>query len=131
MSAVWMVRGAALALMLAGGAGAVGAWSALGGGLAGGGGALFLLAAAAFVLISIVESALLRPVRELRQVIETMYADGDLTRRVRAAGGSEAAETARAFNRFVASIHTIIGKVLFNALEVARASRQVCEEANQ
>ncbi|HET7775057.1 MAG TPA: methyl-accepting chemotaxis protein [Azospira sp.] len=130
MNSVWIVRGLALVLMLAGAAVGAWAWNELGGW--GGGLAMLAIAAVgALVLSLVIDGMLFSPQRELRKVIETMYADGDLTRRVPVSGSGDAAETALAFNRLVASIHTIIGKVLFNALEVAKASHKLCEEANQ
>jgi len=131
MSAVWTWRAIALVVTLA--ALGLGAWSW--GGLGGGWMALGVLAllalVAALVLGAVVDALFLRPMRVLRQGIETMYADGDLTKRVPVGGKGDVAETSASFNRLVASIHTIIGKVIFNAVEVAKASRQVLEEANQ
>lgn len=104
---------------------------ALGGGWAAAGTMLLLALGTSLALGAVMDALFLRPMRVLRQGIETMYADGDLTKRVPVAGKGDVAETSASFNRLVASIHTIIGKVIFNAVEVAKASRQVLEEANR
>ncbi len=77
----------------------------------------------AIFLAMMLEGALVRRLQEQRAVIESIYMDGDLTRRVPESGGDEIAATAAAFNKLMASISTIIGKVFFNSVEVARASR--------
>ncbi|MBK8523072.1 MAG: methyl-accepting chemotaxis protein [Betaproteobacteria bacterium] len=96
-------------------------------GLAIGAAALFVIA---IFLAMMLEGALVRRLQEQRAVIESIYMDGDLTRRVPESGGDEIAATAAAFNKLMASISTIIGKVFFNSVEVARASSLLIQEAN-
>jgi methyl-accepting chemotaxis protein len=91
---------------------------------------LGVLLVAGGVLSLVIESGLLGRLAELRAVIERMYLDGDLTRRAPESGNDEVAATAQAFNRLMASFATIIGKVFFNSVEVARASAQLIEGAN-
>ena len=131
MSAVWTWRAIALVVMLAALGSGAWSWGALGGGWAAAGTMLLLALGTSLALGAVMDALFLRPMRVLRQGIETMYADGDLTKRVPVAGKGDVAETSASFNRLVASIHTIIGKVIFNAVEVAKASRQVLEEANR
>ena len=82
------------------------------------------------VLAFMIESGLVGRLNELRSVIERMYMDGDLTRRAPDSGSDEVAATAQAFNKLMASFSTIIGKVFFNSVEVARASALLIDEAN-
>ena len=82
------------------------------------------------VLSLAIEAGLVGRLNELRAVIERMYMDGDLTRRAPDTGSDEVAATAQAFNKLMASFSTIIGKVFFNSIEVARASALLIKEAN-
>jgi methyl-accepting chemotaxis protein len=127
---VWKVRGGMLllvALVLAVLAGAVAAGVPTVG--------QWLLAALATVVGSLLlghwlAAAIVGPVDELRQVLERMYGDGDLSRRIKVAGATEIAAAAAAFNRLIESFQTIIGKVFFNSIEVGKAARQLMDEAN-
>lgn len=85
----------------------------------------------AWVLGSLLHIKLSKPLVEMRQTIEQMYMDGDLTRRAVVSGTGEVAEAAQAFNKLIASFQTIIGKVFFNSREVGRAAAQLIKEANQ
>ncbi|HEX5804468.1 MAG TPA: methyl-accepting chemotaxis protein [Azospira sp.] len=91
---------------------------------------LAVLVAAGIGLALFVEGGLVGRIAALRDVIERTYIDGDLTRRAVDAGNDELAATARAFNKLMASFQTIIGKVFFNSVEVARASATLIDEAN-
>ena len=91
---------------------------------------LVVLVVVGGVLAFMIESGLVGRLNELRSVIERMYMDGDLTRRAPDAGSDEVAATAQAFNKLMASFSTIIGKVFFNSVEVARASALLIDEAN-
>ncbi len=126
----WRVRGAFLVMVALGGALVVWGPAMLGTGLPGAAAAVAVLAAAAAVLARSVEGRILRRLGALRAVIEQTYVDGDLTRRAPEAGSDEVAATARAYNRLMSSFQTIIGKVFFNSVEVARASTQLIDEAN-
>ncbi|WP_303785436.1 methyl-accepting chemotaxis protein [Azovibrio restrictus] len=72
-----------------------------------------------------------RPLLELRQIIEQMYMDGDLTRRVPVSGADEIAAMAGSFNKLIGSFQTIIGKVFFNSVQVEKAARQLIEESHR
>lgn len=89
---------------------------------------VLLVAGIGFALL--VERSLVGRLDELRAVIERIYMDGDLTRRAPEQGRDEVALTAQAFNRLMASFATIVGKVFFNSVEVARASAQLIKEAD-
>ena len=126
----WKIRGAFAAMVI--GAGAL---MAVGPGLFGGGQqgigiAVVVLVALAGILAVLIESGIVARLDSLREVIERMYMDGDLTRRAPDSGNDEVAATAAAFNKLIASFQTIIGKVFFNSVEVARASGQLIGEAN-
>ncbi|MFC5303349.1 methyl-accepting chemotaxis protein [Azospira restricta] len=129
-SVAWKVRGAFAVMVVAAGV-LMGVGPAVFGsgmqGVAIGGGLLALLGAG---LAAFVEGGLLRRLGELRAVIERTYMDGDLTRRADERGKDEVAATALAYNRLMASFQTIIGKVFFNSVEVARASATLIDEAN-
>ncbi len=104
---------------------------ALGGGTLGWGGALALLAGVALLLGMALQRGLDRRLGELREVICRMYRDGDLNRRAPVAGGDEIARTAGEFNKLIESFQTIVGKVVFNSIEVGRASQQLIDDANR
>jgi len=89
-----------------------------------------LLVVVACVLCAFVERSLVRRLNTLRGAISCMYMDGDLTKRAVVAGRDEVAATAAEFNKLIESFQTIIGKVFFNSVEVARASQQLIGEAN-
>lgn len=89
---------------------------------------VLLVAGIGFALL--VERSLVGRLDELRAVIERIYMDGDLTRRAPEQGRDEVALTAQAFNRLMASFATIVGKVFFNSVEVARASAQLIKQAD-
>ena len=82
------------------------------------------------VLSILLERSLINRLRALQSVIERIYMDGDLTRRASEEGGDEVAATAKSFNKLMASFATIIGKVFFNSVEVAKASALLINEAN-
>ena len=91
--------------------------------------ALLLLFAAAIGLI--VERNLVARLEGLRDVISRMYLDGDLTKRVPVEGRDEIAAVAAHFNRLVAEVATIVGKVLFNSAEIGNASRRLIDDARR
>jgi methyl-accepting chemotaxis protein len=126
----WKLR-AAMSLQLA--VAVLAAWLAVGlfaGDVQGWSIACALMVVVSFVLCAFVESGLVRRLNTLRGAIGRMYMDGDLTKRAVVAGGDEIAATAAEFNKLIESFQTIIGKVFFNSVEVARASQQLIGEAN-
>ena len=88
-----------------------------------------LIASVIFCLL--LERVLLRRLNTLREGVGRMYLDGDLTRRIPVEGRDEISEIVAEFNKLMASFQTIIGKVFFNSVEVARASQLLIEEARQ
>jgi methyl-accepting chemotaxis protein len=127
----WKIR-AAMLLQVA--AAALAAWLAdtlFGGGLNAWLMALGLLALLALVLGVVLEKGLLGRLNALRAVIAGMYGDGDLSRRAAVQGKDEIAALADDFNRLIGSFSTIVGKVLFNSIEVVSASKQLLGDANR
>ncbi|WP_291994509.1 methyl-accepting chemotaxis protein [Candidatus Accumulibacter sp. ACC003] len=93
--------------------------------------ALGVLAVLAVLLAVLVENNLVGRLNALRVVIAGMYGDGDLTRRAAVQGSDEIAAVASDFNRLIGSFATIVGKVLFNSVEVVSASKQLMGDANR
>jgi len=124
------IRGGFLAMALIAAAATVYGPELFGTGTQGGLITLVVLVVVGGVLAFMIESGLVGRLNELRSVIERMYMDGDLTRRAPDSGSDEVAATAQAFNKLMASFSTIIGKVFFNSVEVARASALLIDEAN-
>ncbi|MFW5395823.1 MAG: methyl-accepting chemotaxis protein [Candidatus Accumulibacter regalis] len=79
----------------------------------------------------LLEKSLVGRLNALRAVIAGMYGDGDLTRRAAVEGRDEIAGVAEDFNRLIGSFATIVGKVLFNSVEVVSASKQLMGDANR
>jgi len=93
--------------------------------------ALGFLALVALLLGVVLEKSLVSRLNALSAVIAGMYADGDLTRRAVVQGKDEIAAVADDFNRLIGSFATIVGKVLFNSVEVVSASKQLMGDANR
>ncbi|MBN8452484.1 methyl-accepting chemotaxis protein [Accumulibacter sp.] len=127
----WRIRSAMLLLVSLTAAGGWLGHSILGGGMPGWltAAGLVLLAAAAIAVL--LERDLLGRLQGLRAVIAGTYADGDLTRRAVATGGDELALVAADYNRLMESFATIVGKLLFNSIEVGNASRQLIGDARR
>ena len=102
----WKIRGAMLLLVGIAGASAWLAINVFGGGGQGWGIAAGLLAAVAIAIALVIETGLVRRINSLRDVIERMYTDGDLTRRVPVQGGDEIAQAAASFNKLIGSFQT-------------------------
>jgi methyl-accepting chemotaxis protein len=66
-----------------------------------------------------------RPTRELQQIMLTMQADGDLSRRVAVRSKDEVGQTAVAFNALIDSFAAIIRQVLGGADKINKASGQI------
>ncbi len=127
----WKFRAAMLLQLVCA---SVAAWLAVnvfGGGALGWSGAFAFLVVVSAILALLIESEIVRRVNALRSVIGRMCQDGDLTQRAPIVGSDEIAQTAAEFNRLMESFQTIIGKVFFNSVEVARASQQLIAEANR
>ncbi|HRF72936.1 MAG TPA: methyl-accepting chemotaxis protein [Accumulibacter sp.] len=127
----WKIR-AVMLLQVA--AAALAAWLATA--VFGGGINAWLVAVGVLVLLSLalgflLESNLVGRLRALREVLAGMYSDGDLTRRAPVQGKDEIAAVAADFNLLIGSFATIVGKVLFNSVEVVNASKQLMADANR
>ncbi|MQR02122.1 methyl-accepting chemotaxis protein [Glaciimonas soli] len=87
--------------------------------------ALVIIALAALALTSLVVQALKRMelIRDAMQEIAS--GDGDLTRRLDAAGKDELAQIAGAFNRFVDKIAEVLGQIRSSSESVKVASLQI------
>ncbi|MEY2632522.1 MAG: hypothetical protein RIR00_1176 [Pseudomonadota bacterium] len=131
MNLAWKFKTALLLMVLLSAAGFGLAQNGFGGGTGVWVVALLVLAALALLLALWLESAVLGPVVHLQQVIQQMYADGDLTRRAAVRADDELGAAAKAFNNLIGSLQTIIGKVFFNSLQVEKAARQLISEANR
>ena len=127
----WKIR-AVMLLQVA--AAALAAWlanSVLGGDLKAWLMALGFLALVALLFGVVLEKSLVSRLQALSAVIAGMYADVDLTRRAVVQGKDEIAAVADDFNRLIGSFSTIVGKVLFNSVEVVNASKQLMGDANR
>ena len=129
-SFAWKVRGGFLVMVAAAGLVVAYGPGVFGSGLPGAAIGVAVLAGLGLALAMFIEGGLTRRLGELRGVIERTYMDGDLTRRASETGNDEVAATALAYNKLMASFQTIIGKVFFNSIEVARASAMLIDEAN-
>jgi len=92
--------------------------------------AVVLIVLVTVTLGKLFEYDLVRRLNALREVINKMYMDGDLTKRADTSGNDVITSTAREFNKLIESFQIIIGKVFFNSVEVAQASRQLIGDAN-
>jgi len=119
-----------LLVLLTAGAGWFG-HSVLGGGMQGWLPAAGLLLLATVTIAVVLERDLLGRLQGLRAVIAGTYADGDLTRRAAASGRDELALVAADYNRLMDSFAIIVGKLLFNSIEVGNASQQLIGDARR
>ncbi|MCP5228363.1 methyl-accepting chemotaxis protein [Accumulibacter sp.] len=127
----WKIRAAMLGMVAAA---AVAGW--LASNVFGGDGKAALIAIGFLVLVAVVlglilEKSLVGRLNALRAVLAGMYGDGDLTRRAPVQGHDEISAVATEFNRLIGSFATIVGKVLFNSVEVVNASKQLMGDANR
>ncbi|MEF8727721.1 MAG: methyl-accepting chemotaxis protein [Accumulibacter sp.] len=127
----WRIRAALLSMVLLTVAAGWLGHSVLGGGMSGWLPATGLALLAAVAMSVIVERSLLGRLQGLRAVITGTYADGDLTRRAAAVGGDELALVAADYNRLMESFAIIVGKLLFNSIEVGAASQQLIGDARR
>ncbi len=127
----WRIRAALLSMVLLTVAAGWLGHSVLGGGMSGWLPATGLALLAAVAMSVIVERSLLGRLQGLRAVITGTYADGDLTRRAAAVGGDELALVAADYNRLMESFAIIVGKLLFNSIEVGSASQQLIGDARR
>ena len=131
MQLAWKIRAAMLVLVLLTAASGWLGHVVLGGGLPGWLSAAGLVLLAAVAIAVVLERDLLGRLQGLRAVIGGTYADGDLTRRAAASGRDELALVAADYNRLMDSFATIVGKLLFNSIEVGTASQQLIGDARR
>ncbi len=77
----------------------------------------------------LIDTRMSRPAGTMREMILAMKRDGDLSQRV-PAGNAEVGSAAAAFNELIASFQSIVGKIYFNAEQVACAATQVSRAAD-
>jgi methyl-accepting chemotaxis protein len=121
----WRIRAATLLQVIAAAIAGYLGHVVFAGDMAGWLGALGVLLLLAGGISFFIERHLCGRLAALREVIARTYADGDLVRRAPVDGRDEIAAVATAFNRLMESFATIVGKSLFNSIEVAKASRQL------
>ena len=131
MGLAWRIRAAMLSLVLLTAAGGWLGHAVLGGGMIGWLSAAGLVLLAAVAMDMLVERDLLARLQGLRGVIAGTYADGDLTRRAAAGEHDELALVAADYNRLMESFAIIVGKLLFNSIEVGTASQQLISDARR
>jgi methyl-accepting chemotaxis protein len=83
----------------------------------------------AAVPLLVLRQRVFTPLHELRETIEAMKHDGDLSRRAPVSGGGDLAATAQTFNDLIRSIQGIIGKVCYNSIQVTEVASQLIAEA--
>ena len=72
-----------------------------------------------------------RPTRELQKVMQTMQADGDLSKRASVRSEDEIGKTAQAFNDLAIGFQAIVSQVEGNAGLVANAAHALAQDAGQ
>jgi methyl-accepting chemotaxis protein len=91
---------------------------------------LLVLAAAAAAIAGWLHARLVSPLAELREVIDMVRIDGDLSRQAEIRREDEIGMAAAAFNRMTVSFRGIIAKLPFNATEVRAAARLLSADAH-
>ena len=97
---------------------------------------IFIIAIVAGVGISallgfLLTRSVVTPISEMRNVMTSTAADGNLTRRVNVQGNDEIGQAAEAFNALLDSFSSSIGKVSETAKEVAGAATQLASASGQ
>ncbi|OIR05933.1 putative methyl-accepting chemotaxis protein YoaH [mine drainage metagenome] len=72
-----------------------------------------------------------KPAKELQRAMQTMQADGDLSRRVVVRSEDEIGQTSKAFNDLANGFHVIVTQVDGHAHQVADAARLLAQDAEQ
>ena len=71
------------------------------------------------------------PTRELQKAMQSMQADGDLSKRVVVRSEDEIGQTAKAFNELTSSFQVIVSQVDGHAHQVASAAHSLAQDAQQ
>lgn len=82
----------------------------------------------AWLMVMVIVGPLNIAVAAMRDIAE---GEGDLTRRIKAKGRDEVAELAKAFNQFIAKIHTTISQVAGSTAQLAAASEEMSMVTNE
>jgi methyl-accepting chemotaxis protein len=82
----------------------------------------------AWLLVLVIVGPLNIMVAAMKNIAE---GEGDLTERLKAKGRDETAELARAFNQFIAKVHTTISQVAGSTSQLAAAAEQMSVVTNQ
>jgi len=86
---------------------------------------------AIILLLGLLIRVLLRPLHQLTRTMDDIaQGEGDLTRRLPVPGRDEFSELAKAFNEFVARIHTSIRDVALSTGELSQVTRHVLESSH-
>jgi methyl-accepting chemotaxis protein len=91
---------------------------------------LLVLAAAAAAIAWWLHARLVSPLAGLREVIDRVRTDGDLSRQAEICREDEIGMAASAFNRMTVSFRGIVAKLPFNANEVRAAARLLSADAH-
>ncbi len=94
-------------------------------------GAQIVVQIALYFVIGWLISFVTRPTRELQQAMQTMQADGDLSKRVAVRSEDEIGQTAKAFNDLANSFQVIVTQVDGHAHQVAGAAHSLAQDAAQ
>ncbi len=84
-----------------------------------------------YFLIGWLISLVIRPTQELQKVMQTMQADGDLSKRVSVRSQDEIGKTARSFNDLANSFQVIVSQVEGHAKHVASAAHSLAHDAEE
>jgi methyl-accepting chemotaxis protein len=94
-------------------------------------GAQLVIQIVLYFMIGWLISKVTRSTGELQQVMQTMQADGDLTRRVTVRSKDEIGMTAQAFNELAGGFQVIVKQVTHHASQVADAAHSLARDAGQ
>ena len=94
-------------------------------------GAQIVLQIALYFIIGWLIGLATKPAKELQNAMQTMQADGDLSRRVVVRSEDEIGQTSKAFNDLANGFHVIVTQVDGHAHQVADAARLLAQDAEQ
>jgi methyl-accepting chemotaxis protein len=94
-------------------------------------GAQIAMQAILYLLIGWLINLVIRPTQELQKVMQTMQADGDLSKRVTVNSEDEIGKTARSFNDLANSFQVIVSQVEGHAKHVASAAHSLTHDTEE
>jgi methyl-accepting chemotaxis protein len=94
-------------------------------------GAQIAMQAILYLLIGWLINLVIRPTQELQKVMQTMQADGDLSKRVTVNSQDEIGKTARSFNDLANSFQVIVSQVEGHAKHVASAAHSLTHDTEE